>query len=64
MNYEEEAKKVAEIQRKAGWGEYSIWLYAQEQKALCCDQDGNLLEGVICLGAGLAQDNRRFGVYT
>ena len=63
MTYEEEAKKVAEIQRAAGWGEYSIYLYAKEQKELCCDEDGNLLKSVIGLGAGLAQDNRRFGVY-
>lgn len=62
MNYQEEAEKVAKIQREAGWGEYSIWLYTQEQKALCCDENGKLFPGIVCLGAGLAQDNSRFGV--
>lgn len=61
MVYQEEADKVAQIQREAGWGEYSIYLYAKEQKALCCDENGNLLKGILFLGAGLTQDNRRFG---
>lgn len=34
MIYQEEADKVAQIQREAGWSEYSIYLYAKEQK-LC-----------------------------
>lgn len=62
MNYQEEADKVAQIQREAGWSEESIKLYAQEQKVLCCDQDGNLFSSILMLGAGLSQDNSRFGV--
>lgn len=61
--YEEQAAKVAQIQREAGWSEDSIRLYAKEQKALCCDESGELYSGVIMLGAGLAQDNSRFGVF-
>jgi hypothetical protein len=61
-SYQEEADKVATIQREAGWDELSIYLYAQEQRAFCCDDQGFLLPGIICLGAGLAQDNSRFGV--
>ena len=60
--YEEQASKVAQIQREAGWSEESICLYAKEQKALCCDENGELYSGVM-LGAGLAQDNTRFGVF-
>ena len=63
LNYEEEAEKVAKIQREAGWSELSIQLYAEEQKAICCDENGDLYKGIIALGAGLAQDNSRFGVY-
>lgn len=63
MNYQEEADKVAQIQREAGWSEHSIYLYAQEQKALCCDENGQLKKGILGIGAGLAQDNSRFGVY-
>lgn len=58
--YEEQAARVAETQRKAGWSEHSIALYAAEQKARWCE-NGELLAGVT-LGAGLAQDNSRFGV--
>lgn len=63
LKYEEEAEKVAKIQREAGWSELSIQLYAEEQKAICCDEDGNLYKSIVGLGAGLAQDNSRFGVY-
>lgn len=63
MSYQEQADKVAQIQREAGWSERSIELYAQEQKAICCDNFGNLLPGILMIGAGLAQDNSRFGVY-
>lgn len=61
-SYEEQAARVAQIQREAGWSERSIELYANEQKATCCDENGNLYKGVLLLGAGLAQDNSRFGV--
>lgn len=59
--YEEQAAKVAELQREAGWSEESIHLYAAEQKAICCDENGKLYS-CVTLGAGLAQDNSRFGV--
>lgn len=59
--YEQEAAKVAQIQREAGWSEERIRLYAEEQKMLCCDVNGELYSGVY-LGAGLACDNSRFGV--
>lgn len=60
--YEVQAARVAQTQRDAGWSEESIRLYAEEQKALCCDSEGKLVCRMI-LGAGLAQDNSRFGVY-
>lgn len=60
--YDVQAARVAATQREAGWSEYSILMYAKEQKALCCDAEGKLVCRMI-LGAGLAQDNSRFGVY-
>lgn len=62
-SYEVQAAKVAQIQREAGWSEQSVELYAREQKVLCCDENGELYKGIICIGAGLAQDNTRFGVF-
>lgn len=64
MTYEEFEKdliKVAEIQRKHGWSEHSIRLYEQELRSYY--PDGEALKGVLLIGAGLAQDNRRFGVF-
>lgn len=60
--YEEQAARVAETQRNAGWSEESIDLYAKEQWEIWCKPYGDLPQGVT-LGAGLAQDNSRFGVY-
>lgn len=60
--YEEQAAKVAQIQREAGWSEESIRLYAKEQKSIYCDENGELYS-CVTLGAGLAQDNSRFGVF-
>lgn len=60
--YEVQAARVAATQREAGWSEESIRLYAEEQKSLCCNEKGELVCRMI-LGAGLAQDNSRFGVY-
>ncbi len=62
ISYQEEANKVANIQREAGWTEASIQAYADFQKAVTCDEEGFLLPGIVLLGAGLAQDNSRFGV--
>ena len=61
--YAPEAEKVAKIQREAGWSEQSIAMYAEEQKAICCDEDGFLSAGVLMIGAGLSQNNERFGVF-
>lgn len=63
ISYAQEAEKVAKIQREAGWSEQSIAMYAEEQKILCCDDDGFLYPGVLMIGAGLAQHNERFGVF-
>lgn len=51
---------VADIQRREGWSERSIALYAQEIRDLTPDE---CLPCTLMIGAGLAQDNSRFGVY-
>jgi hypothetical protein len=51
---------VADIQRREGWSERSIGLYADEMWALTPDE---CLPCTLMIGAGLAQDNSRFGVY-
>jgi len=51
---------VADIQRREGWSEKSIGLYAQEMIELTPDE---CLPGTLMIGAGLACDNSRFGVY-
>ncbi len=61
-SYQEQADKIAQTQREAGWSETSIGLYACEQRMLCCDEEGELHKGILFIGAGLAQDNSRFGV--
>lgn len=50
---------VADIQRRAGWGEKSISLYEAEMRAITPDE---CLGCTLLIGAGLAQDNSRFGV--
>lgn len=57
-DFEAQLVGVAQTQRKAGWSEESIRLYAEEQRATV----GGCLEGVVAIGAGLACDNTRFGV--
>lgn len=52
---------VADIQRREGWSEKSIGLYAQEVRELTPDE---CLSCTLMIGAGLAQDNPRFGVYS
>lgn len=59
--YDVQAARIAATQREAGWSEYSIAMYAKEQKAIWCDEKGELACKML-LGAGLAQDNSRFGV--
>lgn len=61
QEFERDIIKVAEIQRKHGWSEYSISLYEQELRSFYPDEES--LKGVLLIGAGLAQDNRRFGVF-
>lgn len=56
--YERQLKAVGDIQRKAGWSESSIMMYAIEHRAMM----GDNYEGLLLVGAGLAQDNSRFGV--
>lgn len=51
---------VADIQRREGWSERSIALYAQEIREITPEES---LPCVLMIGAGLAQDNSRFGVY-
>lgn len=52
---------IADIQRREGWSEKSIGLYAQEVRDLTPDE---CLPYTLMIGAGLAQDNSRFGVYS
>lgn len=51
---------VADIQRREGWSEKSIGLYAKEMRELAPDE---CLSCVLMVGAGLGQDNSGFGVY-
>ena len=55
--FEADLIKVANIQRNAGWSDYSINSYAEEIRFIFGDG-----EGVLMVGAGLAQDNSRHGV--
>lgn len=55
--FEADLIKVANIQRNAGWSDYSINSYAEEIRFIFGDG-----EGVLMIGAGLAQDNSRHGV--
>jgi hypothetical protein len=55
--FEVDLIKVANIQRNAGWSDYSINSYAEEIRFIFGDG-----EGVLMIGAGLAQDNSRHGV--
>lgn len=59
--WEEQAERVIQIQKNAGWSEESTRLYLEELKAIWCDENGEL-PSHISIGAGLAQDNSRFGV--
>lgn len=56
--YERQLKAAGDIQRKAGWNESSIMMYAMEHRAIT----GDNYESLLMVGAGLAQDNSRFGV--
>lgn len=56
--YERQLKAASDIQRKAGWSESSIMMYAMEHRAMT----GDIYEGLLLVGAGLARDNSRFGV--
>ena len=55
--FEEALVRVAQTQREAGWPESAIMLYATDQRA--CTPDPSC---VLAIGAGLAQDNSRYGV--
>ena len=59
--WEEQAEQVRQIQQKAGWSEESTWLYLEELKEMYCDENGEL-PSYTSIGAGLAQNNSRFGV--
>lgn len=61
--FAESLERVAEIQRKAGWSERSIQLYANEQRATSLDDTGTPFSSILMIGAGLACDNSRFGVF-
>lgn len=56
--FEADLIKVANTQRNAGWSEASIQSYAKELRIICGD-----MKGVFAIGAGLAQDNSRHGVF-
>ena len=59
--WEEQTERVRQIQQKAGWSEESTRLYLEDLKERYCDENGEL-PPCISIGAGLAQDNSRFGV--
>ncbi len=60
QEFEDQLIKVAQIQREAGWSDYSIMLYEKEMRILHPEDS---LGCVLMIGAGLACDNSRFGVY-
>lgn len=55
--FEADMIKVAAIQRNAGWSDASIASYAKEIREVFGG-----CEGLLLIGAGLAQDNTRHGV--
>ncbi|WPH68436.1 hypothetical protein [Stenotrophomonas phage BUCTxx99] len=57
--FEAQLIRVAEIQRNAGWSQESIDLYADDQRRFATDES---LACTLMIGAGLAQDNSRYGV--
>lgn len=57
--FERQLIRVAEIQREHGWSEESIQMYADEQRHFATDAT---LACTVMIGAGLAQDNTRYGV--
>lgn len=59
QEFEADLIKVASIQREAGWSYFSIDSYAKEIREIFGDG-----QGILMVGAGLAQDNTRHGVYT
>lgn len=59
--YQEGLEGVAEIQRAAGWSEESIRLYREDHEQFTAAIGGP--EHILIVGAGLAQDNSRFGVH-
>lgn len=56
--YEEGLRRVADIQRAAGWSEASIRMYREEHEAITAGE----YSAILVVGAGLACDNSRFGV--
>lgn len=58
--YEQGLKEAARTQRKAGWPESAIMMYAMDHRA-CTDAMGGP-EHILVVGAGLAKDNSRYGV--
>lgn len=56
--FEIQLKRVAQIQRGAGWSEDSIRLYAEDRRAAL----GGHLDSVVLVCAGIGCDNTRFGV--
>lgn len=58
--YEDGLKKAASIQRAAGWDESSIMLYAMDHRECTAAMGGPA--SIALVGAGLAQDNSRYGV--
>lgn len=57
--FEMQLAHVAYVQSKAGWSEESVASYAQEQRDIW---KGNY-SGLLMIGAGLACDNTRHGVF-
>lgn len=62
IEFENQLLSVAEIQRKAGWHESGISLYADEQREISLDDNGDPFSCLLMVGAGLACNNSRFGI--
>lgn len=62
IEFENQLISVAAIQRKAGWHENGISLYADEQREISLDDNGDPFSCILMVGAGLACNNSRFGI--
>ncbi|QXN67351.1 hypothetical protein [Stenotrophomonas phage BUCT608] len=60
-DYKEGLDRAAVFQRAVGWSEDSIRLYREDHEKMTEAMGGP--QHLLMVGAGLAQDNSRFGVH-